>query len=490
MNMNRFVKLRTCLVVVIAASFVGLPAIRDAIAQQRPPGGGFGGPIELGPDDKPVFDEPPAGFDTPREGIAQGRLELIEYESKTVGTTRKMNVYTPPNYDPSEKYPVLYLLHGIGGDETEWVRYGQPGILLDNLIADGKGVPMIIVMPNGRAQKNDRAEGNVFQHAAAFAVFERDLLDDVIPAIEAKYSVLSDREHRALAGLSMGGGQSLNFGLAHLDTFANIGAFSSAPNTKSPIELIPDPKEVPNQLHLLYLSCGNKDGLIRISQGVHAHFKAHDIPHIWNVDHHAHDAIEWKNNLYHFVQHLFMDRSSLGRELVRMGEEDQSLRERIQKEMLASEGAKTSPAVIEAIEKQAEIDKRNIAALESIVSKYGWPGNRLAGRQGSLAAFLIVQHSDLEHQLQFLPLLKLAADKREARKSDLAMLEDRILMRQGKKQIYGSQLYSNETTDGKLTLHPIEDEEHVDERRASVGMMPIRDYLQLFNIEYLPPGSK
>ena len=97
-----------------------------------------------------------------RDGIARGKLEMIEYDSKTVGTTRKMNVYTPPGYSTDKKYPVLYLLHGIGGDETEWQRFATPDVLLDNLIADGKAVPMIVVMPNGRAQKNDRAEGNVF----------------------------------------------------------------------------------------------------------------------------------------------------------------------------------------------------------------------------------------------------------------------------------------------------------------------------------------
>jgi enterochelin esterase-like enzyme len=177
--------------------------------------------------------------------------------------------------------------------------------MLDNLIADNKVVPMIVVMPNGRAQQNDRAEGNVYQSAPAFARFERDLLDDVIPAIESKYSVARDREHRALAGLSMGGGQSLNFGLAHLDTFAWVGAFSPAPNTKSPTELVPDPPAATKQLKLLYLSCGNKDGLIRISQGVHAHLKDKGVPHIWHVDGNAHDIPEWKAALYHFSQRVF-----------------------------------------------------------------------------------------------------------------------------------------------------------------------------------------
>jgi enterochelin esterase-like enzyme len=102
---------------------------------------------------------------------------------------------------------------------------------------------MIVVMPNGRAQVDDHPQGNPMQFAAAFATFENDLLKDVIPAIESKYSVQADREHRALAGLSMGGGQSLNFGLAHLDTFAWVGGFSSAPNTKPPAELMPDPEK-------------------------------------------------------------------------------------------------------------------------------------------------------------------------------------------------------------------------------------------------------
>jgi len=272
---------------------------------RRGPGGGFGGPIVLGPDDKQAFPDPPAGYAAAREGIPHGKLEMIEYDSKTVGTRRKMQVYTPPGYTTDKKYPVLYLLHGIGGDETEWQRFATPGVLLDNLIADGKAPPMIIVMPNGRAQKNDRAEGNVYAGGPAFANFEHDLLDDVIPAIQSRYAALADREHRALAGLSMGGGQSLNFGLGHLDTFAWVGGFSSAPNTKSPEELVPDPAAATRQLKLLWLACGNKDGLIRISQGVRGYLKEKGVPHVWNVDGYAHDPTEWRNNLYLFLQQVF-----------------------------------------------------------------------------------------------------------------------------------------------------------------------------------------
>jgi enterochelin esterase-like enzyme len=267
--------------------------------------GGFGGPIELGPDDKPAFADPPAGFNAKRENVPHGELTMVEYDSKTVGTRRKMLVYTPPGYSADRKYPVLYLLHGIGGDETEWQRLCHPENIIDNLLADGKIQPMIVVMPNGRAQKNDRAEGNVFATAPAFAAFEGDLFNDVIPAIESKYSVIADREHRALAGLSMGGGQSLNFGLGHLDVFAWIGGFSSAPNTKPPTELVPDPTAARDKLKLLWLGCGNKDGLIRISQGVHNYLKEKNVPHIWHVDSNAHDATEWANNLYLFAQHIF-----------------------------------------------------------------------------------------------------------------------------------------------------------------------------------------
>lgn len=283
------------------------PSPAKAAAGERPRRGpgGFGGPIVLNPDDKPAFDDPPAGFDVKRDNIAHGTLEMIEYDSKTVGAKRKMQVYTPPGYTKDKKYPVLYLLHGIGGDETEWQRFATPNVLLDNLIADGKAVPMIIVMPNGRAQKNDRAEGNIYAGSEAFANFEHDLLDDVIPTIESRYSVQTDREHRGLAGLSMGGGQSLNFGLGHLDTFAWVGGFSSAPNTKSPEQLLPDPTQATQKLKLLYLSCGSKDGLIRISQGVHVYCKEKNIPHIWHVDGNAHDPTHWKNNLWLFAQRIF-----------------------------------------------------------------------------------------------------------------------------------------------------------------------------------------
>ena len=274
-----------------------------APAQARP--GRSRAPIVLGPDEKPAFPAAPEGFDQKRDNIAHGKMEMVEYNSTTVGTKRHMLIYTPPGYTKDTQYPVLYLLHGIGGDEREWQRGGAPEVILDNLHADGKLVPMIVVMPNGRAQPNDRAEGDVFRSAPAFEKFEQDLLKDIIPFVEANYPVKKDRESRALAGLSMGGGQSLNFGLGNLDTFAWIGGFSSAPNTRAPEKLVPDADTATKKLKLLWLSCGDQDRLLGISQRVHAYLKDKNVPHVWHVEAGGHDFKVWKNDLYLFAQRIF-----------------------------------------------------------------------------------------------------------------------------------------------------------------------------------------
>jgi enterochelin esterase-like enzyme len=130
----------------------------------------------------------------------------------------------------------------------------------------------------------------------------------VVVYLPPHYSASTNREQRAIAGLSMGGGQALNFGLQHLDTFAWVGGFLSAPNTKSSAGLVPDPVAAREQLKLLHLSCGTQDGLINISQGVEAYLKQHNVPHIWNVDEHGHDAGTWGSNLYHFARRLFIAR--------------------------------------------------------------------------------------------------------------------------------------------------------------------------------------
>lgn len=261
--------------------------------------------IVLDDDDKAAFAAAPVGFDKPRDSIPHGKVETVEYDSKSVGTKRKMVVYTPPNYDEDNKYPVLYLLHGIGGTEREWLDSGVANVILDNLYADKELKPMIVVMPNGRAQANDRAEGNVFQTAPAFGVFDKDLLGSIIPFVESHYSTIADRNHRALAGLSMGGGQSLDFGLANPDTFHYVGGFSSAPNTFPPSKLVADPAKL-KTLGLLWVSCGDQDGLFGISKGVHKMLKEKEVPHIWHVDSGPHSWPVWKNDLYWFSQKIFL----------------------------------------------------------------------------------------------------------------------------------------------------------------------------------------
>src|SRR5271165_7105785 len=250
----------------------------------------------------------PMGFDIKRDGIDRGKLETVEYESTTVGVERKAQVYLPPGYSKDKKYPVLYLLHGIGGNENEWTRGGAANVILDNLYADKKAVPMIVVLANGRASKDVTARDPIPKQSPAFAAFEKDLLNDLIPFVEKTYSVKADRESRAIAGLSMGGGQSLNFGLNNLDTFAWVGGFSSAPNTKPPADLIKDHAEAAKKLRLLYVSCGDKDFLFRISQGVHKMLEEKSVPHLYRViPGGQHDFKVWKSDLYLFAQLLFRE---------------------------------------------------------------------------------------------------------------------------------------------------------------------------------------
>jgi enterochelin esterase-like enzyme len=264
-----------------------------------------------------ILKEMPTGYDAVRSDAPAGKIDTIQYQSKTVGSERKALVYTPPGFSKKKKYPVLYLLHGIGGDEKEWLKGGNPQLILDNLYAEKKIEPMIVVMPNGRAMKDDRATGNIMAQdkVAAFATFEKDLLNDLIPFIESKYPAYTDREHRAIAGLSMGGGQSLNFGLGNLDRFAWVGGFSSAPNTKVPNELMPDPEEAKKKLKLLFISCGDNDRLITFSKRTHDYMFEHQVPHIYYIEPGVHDFKVWKNGLYMFSQFLFkpVDNSSLSK---------------------------------------------------------------------------------------------------------------------------------------------------------------------------------
>ena len=155
------------------------------------------GLVELLP---PSLPTPPKGFDVRREGTEHGKLQTVDYDSKTAGCKRKMRVYTPPGFSEDQKYPVLYLLHGSLSDETGWVNDGAADAIFDNLYADRKAVPMIVVMPNGNLFGGNAKTWDVNELGA----FGQDLVEDIIPYVEGHFPVKADREHRAVAGLSAG----------------------------------------------------------------------------------------------------------------------------------------------------------------------------------------------------------------------------------------------------------------------------------------------
>jgi len=261
------------------------------------------GPVE----NLTAYPVPPEGFNVARDNIAHGEVKLVEYDSKTLGIRRPLRVYTPPGYSTARKYPVLYLQHGLGNTSTEWVQRARTPVIADNLIADGKMLPMIIVFPSGNATATpaDEKQGDRTQ-ASYGQAYHDDLVKEIIPFVEANFSAFTDRANRGIAGMSMGSGQALNIGLTNLDKFAWVAVVAPAPNTRPPAELIPNPTAL-NQLKLFWLSVGNRDSLYRVAQGVHTYATEKGVPHIWRVDTNAHDTGAMSANFYHFAQKLFRE---------------------------------------------------------------------------------------------------------------------------------------------------------------------------------------
>ena len=234
--------------------------------------------------------------------VAHGAVEQRLYDSKTVQGVRRAFIYTPPNYARStERYPVLYLLHGAGGDETGWTENGRTNVILDNLIADGKLKPLVVVMPYGYAYPptSPLAEGPDAMKRQRDG-FNRDLIDDLIPFVQANYRVHADREHRAIAGLSMGGGQALGLGLSRTDLFSRVAGFSAALGVVTSPQaggldfksLVADSKTVNDRLKLLWVGCGTEDTLFKSntefaqllqSSGVTHRFRSSEGAHTWQV---------------------------------------------------------------------------------------------------------------------------------------------------------------------------------------------------------------
>jgi enterochelin esterase-like enzyme len=259
------------------------------------------GPVE----NLTAYPIPPEGFNVARDNVPHGEVKLVEYESKTLGIRRPLRIYTPPGFSTARRYPVLYVQHGLGNTSTEWVQRARAPIIADNLIADGKMVPMIIVFPSGNATATpaDEKQGDRTQ-ASYGQPYHDDLLREIIPFVEANYPVSSDRANRGIAGMSMGSGQALNIALTNLDKFDWIAVVAPAPNTRPPAELLTDTAAL-NRLKLFWLSVGNRDALYRVAQGIHNLATEKGVTHIWRVDTNAHDTSAMSSNFYHFAQKLF-----------------------------------------------------------------------------------------------------------------------------------------------------------------------------------------
>lgn len=250
----------------------------------------------------------PAPYDL--QPVLHGTVHINWYESKALGVPRAIYVYTPPGYEASrEKYPVLYLLHGSGDTECGWVMIGRANLILDNLIASGKAKPMIVVMPYGRAQAEVtlvRNNGQLPPNAQGFA---NDLLEDVIPMVEKQYRALTKPDDRAIAGLSMGGGQTLQIGLTHLDMFHYIGAFSAGIRNGNPEEqykdLFADPAAANKKLKVFYIACGRADALFPASQHLHEALDQHQVRNTFAPSEEGHVWRNWRNYLAEFVPQLF-----------------------------------------------------------------------------------------------------------------------------------------------------------------------------------------
>ena len=239
---------------------------------------------------------PPSGYDQVKTNIPHGQVSYITYQSTATNSQRRARIYLPPGYSTNNKYSVMYLLHGIGGNEDEWYNNGAPNVILDNLIAAGKIQPFILVLPNGNATGSGVRDG--------WENFTKDLINSLVPYIESHYSVYTDAQHRAIAGLSQGGAQSLNIGLPNVDKFPYIGGFSSSPITKQVNQLFPDGgAKVRANSKLLFLSCGTSDGLISNNNRVRDYCKSNNIRYTeWLLQGKGHDWSVWKPSLWNFAQ--------------------------------------------------------------------------------------------------------------------------------------------------------------------------------------------
>ena len=241
--------------------------------------------------------------------VPHGSVSTVWYHSKSLGQLRRMHVYTPPGYDAdTRRYPVLYLFHGAGDSDDSWTSIGRANFILDNLLAQGKAKPMIVVMPAGHTSKNF----DWGPSALNTSQFETDFQQDVIPYVESNYRVLADREHRAIAGLSMGGMQTLSISLASLNRFAYIGVFSSGlliPERRESFEkekaALLDDAEAKKGLKLFWLATGKEDFLLEHTRATVELLKRHKFAAEYQETSGGHTWDVWREYLRTFAPRLF-----------------------------------------------------------------------------------------------------------------------------------------------------------------------------------------
>jgi len=280
-------------------------------------------------------------FDT--KNVPHGAVASVYYNSTALGGIRRAHVYTPPGYEAGTiKYPVFYLLHGAGDVDDSWSSVGRAGFILDNLIASGKAKPMIVVMPAGHVNGAGKALGAPAPAAAAPVItppgqpdpFAQDFANDLMPYVEKNYRVLTDRQNRAIAGLSMGGAQTLNIAMSRLDKFAYIGVFSSgiiggggrgaAPAAPAPATPAPpfgeawekanlaalDNAAAKRGLRVFWFSTGKEDGLIGTTKNTVDLFKKHGFAPVFLESEGGHTWLNWRDYLTQFAPQLFQPQKS------------------------------------------------------------------------------------------------------------------------------------------------------------------------------------
>nr|PZN68528.1 MAG: esterase [Pseudomonadota bacterium] len=262
----------------------------------------------------------PAFYDV--QDVPHGEIRTLLYRSRSNGTVRELNVYLPPGYDenPRRRYPVLYLLHGFANDHHSWHRYGRANDILDNLLARGAIRPFIVVMPLGYGGASVNGDGNGIPPANAgafggdFALYERDILEDIIPLVDRRFRTIANRANRAIVGFSMGGMQAGRFGLGNLDTFSYVGVMSAglvgnpaagAGGADVIASLAGDAAAVNRRLKLLWIACGVEDTAMAGARRTHEALEQAGIRHTFLETPGAHHWRVWRRYLHELAPLLF-----------------------------------------------------------------------------------------------------------------------------------------------------------------------------------------